>query len=66
VSATLAVSRLIEETTGWSIKRFVRTAPSATARSTSAPAPNCSPPKTRSPTTYAKPAQKSTQLAGPH
>ena len=40
VFAALAVSRLVEDATGWSIKRFVQP-PAATAPSRSVPAPTC-------------------------
>lgn len=45
VFAALAVSRLVEDRTGWSIRRFVRT-PAATAPSISAPPNTYSPPAT--------------------
>ena len=55
VFAALAISRFVEEATGWSIRKFVRT----TRRyrpSTSASAHTCSPPKIRYPTTSARPS----------
>ena len=55
VFAALAVTRLIEARTGWSIKSSSRP-PATTAPSTSAPANTSSPPKTRSPTTSATPS----------
>ena len=55
----LAITRLIEDLTGWSIKRFIRTA-AATAPSRSAPASSCSPPRTRYRPTYATPSRTST------
>jgi hypothetical protein len=47
VFAALAVTRFIEDRTDRSIKKFVRTAPAATALSRSAQATTSSPPKTR-------------------
>jgi hypothetical protein len=52
VLAALAVGRLVEDRTGWSIKRFVRTARRYRTVHIE-PASTCSPPKTHSPRTYA-------------
>ena len=41
VLAALAMSRLIEDRTGWSIRKVVRTTHAATAPSTSASATSC-------------------------
>jgi hypothetical protein len=59
VFAALAVSRWIERQTGWSIRKFVKTA-AATAPSRSRPAPTPSPPPTPCPTTSARPSTPST------
>ena len=61
VFAALAVSRWIEGTTGWSIKKFVRT-DTATAPSKSKPAPTPSSPPAPCPTTSARPSASSTPL----
>jgi hypothetical protein len=59
VFAALAVSRWIEQTTGWSIRKF--SVPlAATAPSKSKPAATPSPPPTRYPTTSATPLTTST------
>jgi len=58
VFAALAITHHVEDPTGWSIKRFVRTA-AATTPFRSAPAINSSPPKTRSPTTCELPWSRS-------
>ena len=54
--AALAVTSLIEEQTGWSIKNSYEP-PAATAPSTSAPANRSSPPKTHYQPTYATPSR---------
>ena len=57
--AALAVSRWIEGTTGWSIKKFVRTARRYRTIE-SRPEPTPSPPPTHGPPTCATPATTST------
>jgi hypothetical protein len=59
VSAALAVSRRIEDRTGWSIKKFVRTARRYRTIQIQAGAPP-SPPSTRYPTTLEPPSTRST------
>ena len=53
VFAALAVTRLIEDRTGWSIKKFVRTARRYRTVADPRRHSNSSPPRTRSPPTYA-------------
>jgi hypothetical protein len=62
VFAALAVTRFIEDRTGWSIKRFVQP-PAATAPSASAPANRSSPPKTHSPQIYGMRSRSSAERA---
>jgi Transposase DDE domain len=62
VFAALAVSRWIETRTGWSIRKFVKTA-RRYRPSRSRPASAPSPPPTRCPTTSAKPSKPSTTSA---
>jgi hypothetical protein len=62
VLAALAISRWIEHATGWSVRRFVKTA-AATAPFTSRPAITSSPPLTRYPTTSVRPSKPSTAQA---
>lgn len=59
VFAALAVTRLVEDRTGWSIKKLVRTA-AATAGSRSVPASGSSLLRTRSQPTYATRSRSST------
>ena len=59
VFAALAVSHWIEHQTGWSIKKFVRTATPLPHRDRSEPETRPSPPPTRYPTTSATPSPKS-------
>jgi len=59
VFAALALSRFIERTTGWSIRKFVRT-PAATAPSKFKPETTPLPPPTRYPRTSAKHSTAST------
>lgn len=62
VFAALAVSRWIETRTGWSIKKFVRTAATVPAPSRSMPTNKPLPPRTHYPTTSAKPSRLSTAI----